>query len=108
MKNPVLILIPLIVLSLAITAGAMDPLVITAGAQATGTAVDDGTITSEISSKIRKDQLLKGFQIFVETRNKTVTLTGSVDSSDARDRAAKLANSAKGVKRVYNLIKVSN
>lgn len=107
MRKLVLIVIPLIAMSLTITAEAIDSLVIVAGADVTGTAVDDGMITSEINNLMRKDQLLKGFQISVVTRNKTVELSGSVDSLEARDRATQLAKSAKGVKRVYNLIKVS-
>jgi hyperosmotically inducible periplasmic protein len=97
LKKLVSIIVPLIVLAIVNAEGAGDY----------GTAVEDWSLTKEINSKIRSDPLLKGCEISVDTRQKTVTLSGSADTKDARDRAAQLAKSTNGVKRVYNLIIVS-
>jgi hyperosmotically inducible protein len=71
-----------------------------------GDVVDDSTITTKVKAKLFDDPQLSGFAISVETFEGEVTLTGAVDSDDAKERATKIASSVTGVKGVNNLLKV--
>ena len=51
-------------------------------------------------------RLFSGFAISVETFEGEVTLTGSVDSLQDKERATQLAESVYGVKNVNNLLKI--
>lgn len=72
----------------------------------TGEFVDDSVITTKIKSLIAADDFLKSFQIGVETYKGAVQLSGFVDSAKASAKAAKIANSVKGVKSVENSLVV--
>lgn len=50
--------------------------------------------------------LRSGFAISVKTFEGEVTLTGSVDPDDAKERATEVASSVYVVKQVNNLLKV--
>ena len=78
----------------------------TPAGRTTGQVVDDGTITTKVKTKLLNDDLLSGFAISVSTFKGEVTLTGSVDSKQARDKAAFLARNTLGVSKVNNLIKI--
>ncbi len=56
----------------------------------TGEVVDDSVITTKIKSEIAADDLLKGFQVSVETRKGIVELSGFVDSQKAKDKAGEI------------------
>ena len=71
-----------------------------------GDVVDDGTITTKVKAKLFEDDSLSGFAISVETFEGEVTLTGSVDSLQDKERATQLAESVYGVKNVNNLLKI--
>jgi hyperosmotically inducible protein len=71
-----------------------------------GDVVDDGTITTKVKAKLFEDDSLSGFAISVETFEGEVTLTGSVDSLQDKERATQLAESVYGVKSVNNLLKI--
>ena len=45
-----------------------------------------------------------GYQVEVKSLNGVVQLSGFVDTPEARDRAAQIASSTKGVVQVYNNI----
>ena len=71
-----------------------------------GEVVDDGTITTKVKAKLFEDDALSGFAISVETFEGEVTLTGSVDAPENKERATQLTKSIHGVKDVNNLLKV--
>ena len=70
--------------------------------ESTGEYVDDSVITTKIKSLLAADDLLKSFQISVETYQGTVQLSGFVNSRKAVDKADEIAKSVKGVKSVKN------
>jgi len=70
------------------------------------TAVDDTWITTKIQSQYFVDDLVKGGDIDVTTKSGIVTLTGQVESDDARRRAEALAKQTSGVSRVNNELTV--
>lgn len=71
-----------------------------------GETIDDATITTKVKAKLFDDKVVSGFAIGVETFEGEVTLTGAVDSEDAKERAGQVAHSVYGVKDVNNLLKV--
>ena len=78
----------------------------TPGGRTPGQVFDDGAITTTVKTKLVADSGLKGFGISVTTFKGQVTLSGEVKTSSERKKAAKIAQSTKGVKRVMNKIKV--
>ena len=67
-------------------------------------ASTDTGISSKVKAKFAADDVVKASQIEVETRNGVVTLTGNVDSEEARDRALALAKETAGVVKVVDMI----
>ena len=67
-----------------------------------GDYVDDSVITTKVKSLLAADDLLKAFQISVETNKGTVQLSGFVDSQQTVDKAGEIARSVKGVTSVKN------
>ena len=96
-KKSILIMIPLLVLSLAQIARS-------AGTSA-GQTVDDSAITTKVKSKMMAEKDLPASKIHVETRNGDVLLSGHVDTRAEKTRAAEIARSVDGVRRVQNDIK---
>jgi osmotically-inducible protein OsmY len=70
----------------------------------TGEVVDDSVITTKIKSELAADELLKAFQVSVETRKGIVELSGFVDSQKAKDKAGEIARGVGGVKSVKNAL----
>ncbi len=70
----------------------------------TGEVVDDSVITTKIKSHIAADDLLKGYQVSVETRKGIVELSGFVNTQRDKDRAGEIARSVEGVKSVQNAL----
>ncbi|MBE0558860.1 MAG: BON domain-containing protein [Proteobacteria bacterium] len=68
----------------------------------TGEFIDDSVITTKVKSLLAKDDVLKAFQISVETYKGTVQLSGFVNSKQAVDKAGEIARSVKGVESVKN------
>ena len=64
----------------------------------------DVGVTTKVKAKFAADDVVKASQIEVETRNGTVTLTGNVDSEDAKERALQLARDTAGVVKVVDMI----
>ena len=64
--------------------------------------VDDGTITSHVTSALSNDPRTKTRDIAVQTHGGTVQLNGFVDSTDSKLRAAELARNVRGVQSVDN------
>jgi osmotically-inducible protein OsmY len=73
---------------------------------AVGCAQTDAGLTTKVKSKLAADDTVKAYQIDVDTRDKVVTLTGTVDSSAAKDQAVTLARNTEGVASVVDNITV--
>jgi osmotically-inducible protein OsmY len=72
-----------------------------------GVALDDAEITTKVKSAIFSEPGLKTLRISVDTKNRVVTLTGSVDSQYGFDRAKSLAEAVDGIKEVQNHLQVT-
>jgi osmotically-inducible protein OsmY len=75
-------------------------------ASKTAAAVDDAAITTKVKAALFAEPGLKTLQIEVETREAVVTLAGSVDTAELRDRAVKIAGSLNGVRQVVDKLVV--
>jgi hyperosmotically inducible periplasmic protein len=64
----------------------------------------DTGITSKVKAKLAADDIVKASQIEVATSNGVVTLTGNVDSEEAKNRALQLAKDTSGVVNVVDMI----
>ena len=74
--------------------------------EGTGEYVDNSVITTKIKSLLAADDLLKSFEISVETYKGIVQLSGFVDSQRAVDKAGQIARGVDGVKSVKNNLRV--
>ena len=74
--------------------------------ESTGEFVDDSVITTKVKSLLAADDLLKSFQIGVETHKGVVQLSGFVDSKQAVDKAVQITRGVGGVKSVKNSLVV--
>jgi hyperosmotically inducible periplasmic protein len=77
-------------------------------ANKTATATEDAAITAKVKAAILAEPGLKSLQINVDTNNQTVTLTGSVDNPDLKERAKQIASSTSGVKSVVDQLSVKS
>ncbi|PYM13380.1 MAG: hypothetical protein DMD81_21240 [Candidatus Rokuibacteriota bacterium] len=77
-----------------------------AGARTIGEIVDDARIAAEIKAKLTADKLSNLTKIDVKSDTGVVTLGGTVDSMERRDRAAQIAAAVTGVKGVVNNLQV--
>lgn len=68
---------------------------------------DDSAIQTRLSKAIQDDTTLAATDIIATFSDGKATLTGSVDSSNLKSRAERLALTVKGVRRVDNQITVS-
>ena len=66
--------------------------------------LDESAITSEVESLLATDELLRSFQISVETYKGIVQLSGVVDSQQAVNQAGDIARSVEGVTSVDNAL----
>jgi hyperosmotically inducible protein len=71
-----------------------------------GTVINDSTITAEIKGKYIADSEVSAFRIDVDTFKGVVTLSGTVPSQRAYDRAVQLARETKGVARVISKLTI--
>jgi len=74
------------------------------GSESTKATVSDSAITARLKTEMVAEEALRG--VHVETNNGVVSLTGTVASSAARQRALELAQTLTGVQRVEDNIKV--
>jgi len=68
----------------------------------------DSTITTKIKGKYAADDVVSIFSISVRTYEGTVTLSGTVGSILARERAEELARETNGVNAVNNQITIED
>jgi osmotically-inducible protein OsmY len=67
----------------------------------------DPGITTAVKSKFAADDVVKAYKIDVDTKDHVVTLTGAVDSSQAKARAVQIARATDGVNNVIDNLTVS-
>jgi hypothetical protein len=67
----------------------------------------DAGITSNVKGKLAADDAVKAYQVDVDTRDHVVTLSGTVDSVVAKERAVVLARGTNGVTDVVDNIRLS-
>lgn len=67
----------------------------------------DPGITTAVKSKLVADATVKAYQIDVDTSKRVVTLTGTVETSAAKDKAIMLARETDGVRDVIDYINVN-
>jgi hyperosmotically inducible protein len=68
----------------------------------TGQYVDDTGITAKVKTALLKDDLVKSFEIKVETMKGVVQLSGFVDNATQKAAAGADASSVPGVSNVSN------
>jgi len=99
MKKGIIVIRLLVVLMLIATFVACAS---TSKQEGAGEYVDNSVVTAKIKSLLAADDLLKSFDISVETYKGVVQLSGFVDSRTAINRAGQIARSVEGVKSVKN------
>ncbi len=67
----------------------------------------DAGITTKIKAKLAADSAVKASQVHVDTQNKIVTLSGTVDSEAAKAQAVAIARGAEGVADVVDNLTLS-
>jgi hypothetical protein len=70
-------------------------------------AQSDAGITTKVKSKLAQDDTVKASQVNVDTKDKVVTLTGTVDNDAAKTRAVELARDTTGVRDVVDNLSVA-
>ena len=73
----------------------------------TGEVITDEWIVTRIRTNIANDKALTGTDIDVEVKKNVVTLTGTVPTAAARDKALAVAKEVEGVSRVVNNVKIT-
>ena len=76
------------------------------GMRKTGEAVTDAWITTKVKWFFTGDDLLKGSSINVDTKDRVVTLNGTVKTETGRKQAVRLAQETDGVLKVVDSLKV--
>jgi osmotically-inducible protein OsmY len=76
-------------------------------ARSAGQTGADSTISGAVRSALSADPELSGYAIGIRTVSGDVTLSGTVGSYPARDRAVQIAAGTKGVIRVDNRLVVN-
>lgn len=89
-------------LALLTTAGCA----VSRGQETTGAYIDDGTITTQVKSRMLNDPAVAGTSISVETLNGTVMLSGFAKSASEKAAAETIARDVNGVKSVTNAIAI--
>ena len=65
-----------------------------------GDKVDDAAITTKVKTALMAEPGLRSLEINVDTRDNVVTLNGTVDSQEKKQRAMQIAQGVEGVKSV--------
>ena len=68
----------------------------------------DPRLTTAVQSRLLADPTVGALKISVDTRDRVVTLTGTVDSPAARDRAIDIARSVENVARVEDKLTIGS
>jgi len=67
----------------------------------------DAGITTAVKSKLAADDMVKAYQVDVDTNNKVVTLSGDVETAAQRAHAVMIARQTDGVADVIDQLRVN-
>ena len=67
----------------------------------------DAGITTAVKSKLAADEVVKAYQVDVDTSNKVVTLRGAVQTEAQKEHAVMIARNTEGVADVIDQLQVS-
>lgn len=70
-------------------------------------AQTDVGITTQVKAKLAADDIVKAYQVDVDTRNGVVTLSGDVETSTAKEQAIQITRDTDGVRDVIDQIRVN-
>lgn len=73
-----------------------------------GARIDDASITAAVKKRLLDDPVVEGLRIDVDTREGVVYLTGSVRSTEEREKAIQIARDTEHVRDVQANIRVPN
>jgi hyperosmotically inducible periplasmic protein len=68
----------------------------------------DPGVTTAVKAKFAADETVKAYQINVDTKDRVVTLSGTVETAAAKEQAVKIARQTDGVRDVVDQIAVSS
>lgn len=71
-------------------------------------AIDDETLRTYVQARFYEEDAIRDADIEVAARNGTVTLSGTVESDQARQRALEIARDVRGVTQVHDELRVAN
>jgi osmotically-inducible protein OsmY len=69
-------------------------------------ATPDPVITAKVKAQLMADEAVRSTDINVDTKDGVVTVTGTVETQEAKDHAMRLASETRGVKGVVDMISV--
>jgi hypothetical protein len=67
----------------------------------------DAGITTAVKSKLAADDMVKAYQVDVDTSNKVVTLSGDVETAAQKEHAVLIARNTDGVTDVIDQLRVN-
>jgi hyperosmotically inducible protein len=70
--------------------------------------VDDVAITTAVKAKLAADKIKTLVRVSVDTIQRVVTLTGTVETADQKKHAEEVARGVKGVSTVVNNLQIAN
>jgi hypothetical protein len=70
-------------------------------------AQTDAGITTAVKSKLAADDMVKAYQVDVDTQNKVVTLSGEVETAAQKEHAVMIARNTDGVADVIDQLRVN-
>lgn len=69
-------------------------------------AITDDSLYNQVKIKLASDQVVKGGGLTIDVKDGVVTLGGSVELPQQKERAEKITKKTKGVKQVINNITI--
>jgi len=76
--------------------------------QKAGDKIDDAALTTKVKTALMAEPGLRSLEINVDTRDNIVTLNGTVDSQEKKQRAMQIAQKVEGVKSVSDNLVVKS
>lgn len=67
----------------------------------------DAGITTSVKTKLAVDDMVKAYQVDVDTSNKVVTLSGEVETAAQKEHAVMIARNTEGVRDVIDQLRVN-
>jgi hyperosmotically inducible periplasmic protein len=77
-------------------------------ANTTGDKIDDAALTTKVKTALMAEPGLRSLEINVDTRDNVVTLNGTVDTQEKKQRAMQIAQGVDGVKSVSDNLVVKS